>query len=131
MARPAYAITPEDAFAAKQWVENQLKKNMLWLETDEHGVVDFDRRYNAEQEWKKVDRTAHGLQQWCSTWLRSGDWVKLKNAIRAARVDTQKKNIDLEYAAWMELRNYCDAKGGITFSEAVLELLGKGKKRKT
>lgn len=122
MGRPAYRIqTPQDSLAAKAWVENQFKKSPFWLEVDDEGQTDFDRRYEAEQAWKKKKSGADALQAWCETWLRTDDWVKLKNAIRAARLTTEKKSIEIDYEAWLELKDYADRKK-LTLSQAILAL---------
>lgn len=122
MGRPAYRIqSSQDTLAAEAWVENQLKKSAFWLETDNEGKTDFDRRYAAEQAWKKKKRGSEAVQEWCETWLRNEDWVKLKNAIRAARLTTEKKSIEIDYPAWLALKDYAGRKE-LTLSEAILAL---------
>lgn len=126
MGRPAYQIESKaDSITTHKWVEGQLRK-ASWLEYDEEGQFDFEHRYAAEQTFKKLDyANAEQLQAWCETWLRTEDWTRLKTTIRAKRHNAEKskdkKNINVDYNAWIKLSALADA-WDCTLSEAIDKL---------
>lgn len=126
MGRPTYKITEQDTAAAHTWIQNQLHKNPFWLDADNDGQRDFDRRYAATKAFDSVRWSeANELQAWCETWLRKEDWARLKTTIRAKRHNAEKskekKNINVEYNAWLKLSSLANA-WDCTLSEAIDKL---------
>jgi len=89
MARARYQITKDDALTAWRWIQKKLNDNPM---------ADLDQAYQAEQEFESLKehwKDPETLNAWAEKWLNSGQWIQLKNSIRAQRKrQRDRTNID-------------------------------------
>jgi len=117
MARQRYSITESDRWFAHRWIEKKLE-NPTWL--GENRTFKATRAFDLLNE-SKIKNPTENLNRWCESWLQSGEWIQLKNAIRASRRRANSpgtKTVTLSHNAWAQL-NYVASRDGCTLSEVI------------
>jgi len=119
MARPKYRITASDHWFARRWVEKKLI-NPTWL-----GEI---KTFSAHQDFLNRQETAEELNKWCESWLSSGEWTQLKNAVRTSRKrarGSEKISVTLSRYSWSIL-DFWARREGCTLSKVIERHMGAG-----
>lgn len=112
--RPTYRLTADDYSSAVRYIERARQRG-------EVGTA------NGYASWLTAT-TPEALQAWCGEYLPADTWRKMLGALRQARKrsrDYRKApvhRVDLSHAAWVALTRAAGEMGGVTLSEAVLQL---------
>ena len=117
MARQKYLITPQDFYAAYDYLRRKLQLDLFWLDDSQ-----------ALEQFQSLKRDAVTLNDWCERWLDRRRWAQLKAAIRAARQRQRRRHnagqgpdiqLRLPRTAGLVLRDLAK-RDGITVSEFIL-----------
>ncbi len=112
--RPLYRITASDFAAAVRYLSSARDRGEIGLG---EGYAVF-----------LAATTPKALQAWCDDYLPRKVWERMVNALRQARKRSRDyksrplHHIDLTHPAWVALTRLAKEMGGVTLSEAVLQL---------
>lgn len=84
MSRPAYRITEEDRYFAKQWIYAK-REDTGFLWSQGAGAQGMENRINALGALEETEDAPEALNAWCERWMNDKEWRQMKDAIRAAR----------------------------------------------
>jgi macrodomain Ter protein organizer (MatP/YcbG family) len=105
MPRPKHIYTPQEIRWILSYIERKFKLDPYWPKED------YEWKTEAREAFAEIQQEAQPspLEDWCATWLDKGQKKRLDNALRAWRKRRRdisgapKKNITLEYQAWLYL----------------------------
>ncbi len=133
MVRPKYTITTSDVTHAKFYLSTRLLMQEL---TEKASVEVAKEEFREAVDTKDKDKRATRLNAWCEKYLDSGEWAKLKLAIRKRRErlgrHAELKTVTISSKAF-ELLAKISERDAVTYSDTLEHYLlaaFKGKARR-